>query len=73
MLIVEDQGIGMSEEMIKHVFDEAFRGNQASKYHLKGSGIGLHIVKETLDRIKAEITIESVIDQGTKVTIKFNK
>lgn len=73
LLIVEDQGIGMSEEMIKHVFDEAFRGNQASKYHLKGSGIGLHIVKETLDRIKAEITIESVIDQGTKVTIKFNK
>ncbi len=73
LLIVEDQGIGMSEEMIKHVFDEAFRGNQASEYHLKGSGIGLHIVKETLDRIKAEITIESVIDQGTKVTIKFNK
>ncbi len=73
LLIVEDQGIGMSKEMIKHVFDEAFRGNQASKYHLKGSGIGLHIVKETLDRIKAEITIESVIDQGTKVTIKFNK
>jgi signal transduction histidine kinase len=73
LLIIEDQGIGMSEEMIKHVFDETFRGNQASKYHLKGSGIGLHIVKETLDRIKAEIAIESVIDQGTKVIIMFNK
>lgn len=73
LLIIEDQGIGMSEEMIKHVFDETFRGNQASKYHLKGNGIGLHIVKETLDRIKAEIAIESVIDQGTKVTIMFNK
>ena len=73
LLVVEDQGIGMSEKMIEHVFDEAYRGSEANKYHLKGSGIGLHIVKQILDRIKAEIYIESIIGQGTKVTIKFNK
>lgn len=72
-LIIKDQGIGMSKDVLNHIFDETYRGKHAANYHSKGSGIGLHIVKQTLDQIKASITIDSEVGIGTTITIKFNK
>ncbi|MEZ4828370.1 MAG: ATP-binding protein [Bacteroidia bacterium] len=56
-----DNGIGIAQENIDKVFDMFFRGTRNSQ----GSGIGLYIVKEALDKIGGSITVQSEEGQGT--------
>ena len=64
-ILVEDNGIGIKQEHIDRIFEMFFRAtNQAS-----GSGLGLYIVKEAVNRLKGEISISSEISQGTRFDI----
>ncbi len=64
---VEDNGQGIEKELMNRIFEMYFRGNE----HSKGNGLGLYIVKKTVDRLKGQITITSEIGIGTKVSIFF--
>ena len=66
-IVISDNGIGMSETGTKKMFDMFYRGTSASK----GTGLGLFIVKEMIDKIKGDINVVSEIDEGTtfKITI----
>ena len=66
---VRDQGIGVSEEDLKHMFSSFFRGKNAQ--NIQGTGLGLHIVKRYLDLLNGEIRMESEINKGTTVTISL--
>lgn len=72
-LIIKDQGVGMNSDTLKQIFNENYRGVQATLYHAKGSGIGLKIVKSIIEKINAQIDINSKIDEGTTATVRFNK
>ncbi len=64
-ILVEDNGIGIKQEHIDRIFEMFFRAtNQAT-----GSGLGLYIVKEAVNRLKGEISISSEISQGTRFDI----
>ena len=71
---VKDNGIGIAEEFKPKIYDMFFRASESSK----GSGLGLYIVKETLDRLKGSITCQSVENEGSTFEIsvpidqKFN-
>jgi PAS domain S-box-containing protein len=61
-LQIEDNGIGIDKELIPRVFDMFFRGTQLSE----GSGMGLYIVKQTIEKMGGTISVESEPGIGTK-------
>jgi PAS domain S-box-containing protein len=67
ILSVEDQGIGISEEDQKHLFESFFRGENA--INIQGTGLGLNIVSRYVDLLEGTIQLNSKLDEGTKFTI----
>lgn len=66
ILKVKDNGIGISASLIEKVFDMFERGETQQQ---GSSGLGLFIVKETVDKLKGEITVESKEKVGTTFTV----
>jgi signal transduction histidine kinase len=64
---VQDQGIGISAEDLKHLFSSFFRGKNAQ--NIQGTGLGLHIVKRYLGLLSGQVEIKSELGKGTTVTI----
>jgi PAS domain S-box-containing protein len=68
---IKDNGIGISEEDLKHLTDRFFRGTNA--INIQGTGLGLHIVKKYLEVMDGEINFSSKLKQGTEVLLTFNQ
>jgi len=68
---IKDNGIGISEEDLKHMTDRFFRGTNA--INIQGTGLGLHIVKKYLEVMNGNINFASKLKQGTEVTLTFNQ
>lgn len=66
-LIVQDHGIGISEEDQKHLFESFFRAENA--VNIQGTGLGLNIVARYVDLLEGTIYVESKLNEGTKFTI----
>ena len=67
LLTVQDQGIGVSEEDQKRLFDVFHRGRNVGE--IAGTGLGLAIVKRALELYGGSIRIESVLQQGTTMFV----
>ena len=67
MLSVKDEGIGISEEDQRHLFDEFYRGLNVTK--IEGTGLGLSIVKQFVELHDGAINVESEVNKGTTFTI----
>jgi PAS domain S-box-containing protein len=64
---ISDNGIGIPEDCLNKIFDMFFRGTAVKE----GSGLGLFIAKEVVDRLGGSIDVESHIQIGTKFQLKF--
>jgi len=64
--VVQDSGIGMTEQDRQHLFQEFFRGEQAKASGEMGTGLGLSIVKEIVDSYHGQIEVTSKLGQGTR-------
>lgn len=62
---IEDNGIGIGKEHHKKVFDMFYRGHEESE----GSGLGLYIVNDVINKMNGEITLDSTEDTGTAISI----
>lgn len=62
-----DNGIGIDEKNLPHIFEMFYVATSDSK----GIGIGLYITKETVDKLGGTITLKSTLKQGTQITIKI--
>ncbi|MEQ8549467.1 MAG: PAS domain S-box protein [Cyclobacteriaceae bacterium] len=69
-LMVKDQGIGMSEEDVRNIFQPFTRGHNTEG--IQGTGLGMSIVHEYIDLNKGKIKVESQLNVGTTVEIIFN-
>lgn len=67
--VIEDTGIGMSEEFQKHIFEDFARERTSTESKVIGTGLGLAIVKKLVDLMNGTITIESKLGVGTKITL----
>lgn len=65
-----DEGIGISEKDMKHIFEPFYRGNDTR--NIIGHGIGLSLVKRIIEMHQGTIKVESKQGQGTIFTISFN-
>jgi signal transduction histidine kinase len=65
VLDVGDNGEGIQEDILPHIFKMFYRGNQKSK----GSGLGLFIVQNAVEKLNGTITVESKLNSGTSFKI----
>ncbi len=69
--IVEDDGIGMSEEFLTHIFEAFVRESTSTITGIQGTGLGMAITKSLVDLMGGTIDIQSKLGEGTTVTIHF--
>jgi len=67
---VRDNGRGIPEVELPHIFDRFYRGDP-SRSQIEGSGLGLAIAKWIADLHRAEISVSSEPDKGTLVQLIF--
>jgi signal transduction histidine kinase len=68
---VRDRGMGIDPREQREVFQKFVRGSAAKKAGIKGTGIGLSMVKQIADACGGEIRLESVVGEGSTFTIFF--
>ena len=66
---VQDDGIGMSEDYLPHIFEEFSREHTSTESKVIGTGLGLPIVKALVDRMHGTIDVQSKIGCGTTMTV----
>ena len=74
ILEVEDNGIGMPEEFKNLIWGRFYQINDSRNKKInKGFGLGLFLVSKIVEQHNAVIEVESVLNEGTKFIVKFNR
>ena len=68
---VKDNGIGMSQEFVKHIFEPFERESTATRSGIQGAGLGMPITKNIVDMMGGEITVESEVGKGSTFTVRL--
>ncbi|MFA7043691.1 MAG: HAMP domain-containing sensor histidine kinase, partial [Bacteroidales bacterium] len=69
ILQVKDNGVGISSEDLKHVFQIFKRGKKCPKNNIKGFGIGLYYVYKVVKAHKGNVKVNSIEGVGSEFTI----
>lgn len=70
--IVQDNGIGMTEDYMKKMYERFSRYVDTRINKVRGSGLGLAIVKELVDRMNGRIEVQSAVGVGTTFRVVFD-
>ncbi len=73
LLSVADTGIGIPPEDRERIFERFYRVDKSRSKEIGGTGLGLSIVKHAARLHDAQISVDSTLDQGTTVTVKFER
>ena len=68
---VKDTGVGIPEDSVGHVFERFYRVDKARSRKSGGSGLGLSIVRNMVERNGGRITVESTVGEGSLFTLSF--
>lgn len=68
---IQDNGPGIPADAIPHLFERFYRVDIARSRQQGGSGLGLSIVKEIMDQHHGHIQVESTLQEGTVIRLKF--
>jgi two-component system sensor histidine kinase CiaH len=71
VLTIVDQGSGISNDALEHVFERFYRADNSRAKTTEGFGLGLSIAKLIADAHKSDITLSSRLGQGTTATLKL--
>ena len=71
VITIEDKGIGMTPDTLKHIFEKFYRAHSGNIHNVKGFGLGMSYVKWVIDLHKGNIQVTSELDKGTKVEISL--
>lgn len=71
-IVTSDDGVGMSEECVKHVFEPFYREDKSRSRKLGGSGLGMYLCRRIVDLHGWQIEIESEKGKGTKITTSLH-
>ncbi|GAC1381422.1 MAG: hypothetical protein NVSMB45_06210 [Ginsengibacter sp.] len=68
-MVVQDEGMGISEDDQSHLFERFYRGVNAT--NIEGTGLGLHLVSKYVELLHGRIQCKSILNQGTEFSIVF--
>lgn len=68
---ISDEGIGMSEEYLQHLYESFRQENTSGKRKIEGSGLGLALTKKYIELINGKIEVKSIKDVGTTITVRL--
>ncbi|MFW6097371.1 MAG: ATP-binding protein [Chloroflexota bacterium] len=70
-VLVQDEGIGIPGQAQPNLFKRFYRAQSAVERGIAGTGLGLYMVKEAIERHKGTIDVHSVEDEGTSFTVRL--
>ena len=72
IFVVKDNGIGMSKEFVRHIFEPFERESSVTRSGIQGTGLGMAITKNIIDMMGGTIEVESETDKGSTFTVEFS-
>lgn len=69
--ICEDNGIGMTEEFVEHIFEDYARAEDSRVSKIQGTGLGMAVVKGFVDLMHGSVSVESKLGDGSVFTIEL--
>ena len=69
LVSIRDEGIGIREDALPHIFEDYYRTKEASRFNKQSTGLGLSIVKVIAQKLNLEISVRSELEKGTEFRI----
>ncbi len=72
VFVIKDNGIGMSDEFVKHVFEPFERESTTTRSGIQGTGLGMAITKNIVEMMNGTVTVESEVGKGSTFTVNLS-
>ena len=72
-VVIKDQGVGISPEVLPHIYERFFHVDKVGDHLFRGAGLGLSIARHVIEQHKGTIQVESELGKGSTFTVSLKQ